>query len=73
MTGSPHFRAQSTNSTFIGNSQRGRNFGQLEMPVRQALAPSSRRSVRTTEFVTLTVTQFVEKLPKVLHSLAFWN
>jgi hypothetical protein len=43
------------------------------MPVLQALAPPSPRSVRTTEFVTLTVTHFVEKPPKVLHSFAFWN
>jgi hypothetical protein len=30
-------------------------------------------SVSTTEFVTLTVTHFVEKPLKVLHSFAFWN
>jgi len=32
-----------------------------------------RHSVNTTEFVTLTVTHFVEKPLKVLLSFAFWN
>jgi hypothetical protein len=46
---------------------------QAEMGTADGYLASSYGSVKTTEFVTLTVTHFVEQPLKVLHSFAFWN
>jgi hypothetical protein len=43
------------------------------MLLAETYSGSSSVSVNTTDFVTLTVTHFVETALKVLHSFAFWN